>query len=160
VVLLVISAGMLAADDEPPPRRRRRAALIGGAVMPVALAPPFFCGAGLPSVPWQALLERLARARRERVHRLPPLAQLICAVPLAAGAGRSRCRWASVVAAAVALRALARRLGAGRRLADLAGRPAAAALALVPDCRPPVDCSPRCWCRGARSVDQCPDGAC
>jgi hypothetical protein len=115
-------------------------ALIGGAVtLPVALAPPFFYDALVYhlGLPWQALLEGGFRAHAENVFAaFPPLAQLIYTLPLAAGADRvpAVLHWASVIAAAVALRALARRLGASRRLADLAATalPLLPGLALVP----------------------------
>ncbi|MBP1619690.1 MAG: hypothetical protein H6Q02_457 [Acidobacteria bacterium] len=109
-------------------------ALVGCAVtLPVALAPPFFYDALVYhlGLPWQALLEGGWRAHGENVFAaFPPLAQLLYTAPLAAGAERvpAVLHWASVVAAAVALRALARRLGASDRLADLA----AATLALQP----------------------------
>ena len=128
-VLLVIAAGVLAAGRWTTRRDVRPAvpALVGGAVtLPVALAPPFFYDALVYhlGLPWQALLEGGWHAHAENVFAaFPPLAQLIYTVPLAAGAERvpAVLHWASVVGAAVALRALARRLGAGRRLADLAG---------------------------------------
>ena len=109
-------------------------ALIGGAVtLPMALTPPFFYDALVYhlGLPWQALLEGGWRAHPENVFAaFPPLAQLLYASPVAAGVERvpAVLHWASVVAAAVALRALAARLGAPARLADLA----AVALTLQP----------------------------
>jgi hypothetical protein len=109
-------------------------ALVGGAItLPVALAPPFFYDALVYhlGLPWQALVEGGFHAHAESVFAaFPPLAQLIYTLPLAAGADRvpAVLHWTSVIAAAVALRVLARRLGAGNRLADLT----AVALPLLP----------------------------
>jgi hypothetical protein len=134
--MVVIAAAVSAAGRWGVWRGVRSAlpALIGGVVtLPVALAPPFFYDALVYhlGLPWQALLEGGFRAHAESVFAaFPPLAQLIYTVPLAAGADRvpAVLHWVSVIAAAVSLRALARRLGAGDRLADLA----AVALPLLP----------------------------
>ena len=141
-VMVVIAVAVSAAGRWGAWRSVRSAApaLIGGAVtLPVAVAPPFFYDALVYhlGLPWQALLEGGFRAHPESVFAaFPPLAQLIYSVPLAAGAERvpAMLHWASMVAAGVALRALARQLGAGRRLADLAGLavPLLPGLALVP----------------------------
>lgn len=140
--LLAIAAAVLAAGRWAGWGNARSAvpALIGGAVtLPVALAPPFFYDALVYhlGLPWQALVEGGFRAHAENVFAaFPPLAQLIYTLPLAAGADRvpALLHWGSVIAAALALRALARRLGAAHRLADLAATalPLLPGLALVP----------------------------
>ncbi len=108
-------------------------------LLPVALAPPFFHDALVYhlALPWQALMEgRLAAHPENLFASFPPLAQLIAAGPLASGLERvpALLHLAAFMAAGAALAALARKLGAPRWLALLAGAtlPILPALALVP----------------------------
>ncbi|MCI0410294.1 MAG: hypothetical protein L0191_17330 [Acidobacteria bacterium] len=82
-----------------------------------ALAPPFFYDAWVYhlGLPWQALQDGAIRAHPDNLFStFPPLAQLIYALPLAAGAVRAPAliHFFGYCAAALAARALASRLGA------------------------------------------------
>jgi hypothetical protein len=110
------------------PRLDTAAAPLAGTVLllPVALAPPFFYDALVYhlALPWQMLQEGAVRAHGEDLFStFPPLAQLVAAPPLAFGLDRvpALLHAVAVVAAGAALVALARGLGAPRRLAALAG---------------------------------------
>ncbi len=111
------------------PRLVRR--LLGpGAValplLPVALAPPFFYDSWVYhlGLPWQALQDHSLLAHTGNLFStFPPLAQLIYAVPLAAGATRAT-GWIHLIGyltASAAVASVARRLGASRPAAFLAG---------------------------------------
>jgi hypothetical protein len=97
----------------------------GGLSLPVAAGPPFFYDAMVYhlGLPWQALMEGGVRAHPENLFAaFPPLAQLLGLPPLACGLDRvpALLHWLSFVAAATAVAALARALGARPALAHAA----------------------------------------
>lgn len=101
-------------------------ALGGLPLIVVALAPPFFYDAWVYhlGLPWQALQDGVIRAHPGNLFStFPPLAQLIYAVPLAAGAVRAPAllHLFGYCTAAIAAQGLASRLGASRLPASLAG---------------------------------------
>lgn len=107
-------------------------AAAGAFALPAAAAFPFFYDAWVYhlGLPWQALLEHGFHTHPENLFStFPPLAQLVALPALAAGLLRvpALLHVVSCLLAATAVAALARRLGAHRRLAELAG--AAALLA-------------------------------
>lgn len=129
-VLLALAAAAAAAGrwrSWPVLARRLRAPAVAALpLVPVALAPPFFYDSWVYhlGLPWQALQDRALLAHPGNLFSsFPPLAQLIYAVPLAAGAHRAAAaiHLLGCVAAAGAIAALARRLGAPRLAAWLAG---------------------------------------
>jgi hypothetical protein len=109
-----------------PMKRVFEYALAGLPLIAVALAPPFFYDAWVYhlGLPWQALQDGAIRAHPANLFStFPPLAQLIYALPLAAGALRAPAliHFFGYCAAAVAARGLACRLGAPPVPAFLAG---------------------------------------
>jgi len=101
-------------------------ALGGFPMIIVALAPPFFYDAWVYhlGLPWQALQDGVIRAHPGNLFStFPPLAQLIYAVPLAAGAVRAPAllHLLGYCTAAIAAQGLASRLGASRLPAFLGG---------------------------------------
>ncbi len=108
-------------------------ALAGLLALAVAVSPPFFYDALVYhlALPWQALLDGRLLAHPENLFVVfPPLAQLVYTPPLAFGLDRAPAllHWTAFVAAGAVLAALARGLGAPRRLAALA----AAVLPVLP----------------------------
>ena len=124
-VVLVASLG----DWRGWRRALRPVRLLALAALPlvvVAGAPPFFYDAWVYhlGLPWQALQEGAIVAHPENVFSaFPPLAQLVYAVPLALGVLRAPALIHLIfyVAGAQAVSCLARRLGAVRAVAILAG---------------------------------------
>lgn len=94
-------------------------------LLPIALAPPFFYDALVYhlGLPWQILVEgRLMAHPEDLFAAFPPLAQLAALPALSLGLDRAPAllHWWTFVAAAAALRSLARGLGAGPGLAAFA----------------------------------------
>jgi hypothetical protein len=113
-------------------------AVAGVLALPAAAAFPFFYDAWVYQLglPWQALMEHGFRAHPENLFStFPPLAQLVALPELATGLLRvpALLHLLACLLAATAVAALSRRLGAGPRLASLAGAAALLAppLALV-----------------------------
>lgn len=95
-------------------------------LLPVAVAPPFFYDSWVYhlGLPWQALQDHALRAHPgDLFSTFPPLAQLIYAVPLAAGALRAPglIHLVGYLTGSAAVSSIARRLGAGRSASILAG---------------------------------------
>jgi hypothetical protein len=107
-------------------RPLRNPALAALPLLPIALAPPFFYDSWVYhlGLPWQALRDHALRAHRgDLFSAFPPLAQLIYAVPLSAGAFRAAglIHLIGYLTGSAAVTALARRLGANRGVSILAG---------------------------------------
>lgn len=142
-ILLGLVLALAAAGRWKRPGWRLRglvAPLLGcSALLPLALARPFFYDALVYhlGLPWQSLQEgRIASHPEDLFSTFPPLAQLLFAAPLAAGAGRSAAllHLGSFVMAGGVLTALARCLGAPLGWARSAGAllPLLPAIVLVP----------------------------
>jgi len=130
VVLLAVAAAAAAAGRwsgwTASAKRIAIYALGGAPLIFVALAPPFFYDAWVYhlGLPWQALQDGAIRAHPGNLFStFPPLAQWIYAIPLAAGAMRAPAliHLLGYCTAALATQGLARRLGASRGPAFLAG---------------------------------------
>jgi hypothetical protein len=95
-------------------------------LLPLALAAPFFYDSWVYhlGLPWQALQDHALRAHPGNLFStFPPLAQLIYAAPLAAGAVRAAglIHLIGYLCGCAAVSSIARRLGAGRAASILAG---------------------------------------
>jgi len=106
-------------------RRLRIPAIAALPLLPVALAPPFFYDSWVYhlGLPWQALQDHALRAHPGNLFStFPPLAQLIYAVPLSAGALRAAgvIHLIGYLTGSAAVSSIARRLGAGRPASVLA----------------------------------------
>ncbi len=107
-------------------RRLRNPAIAALPLLPVAVAPPFFYDSWVYhlGLPWQALQDHALRAHPgDLFSTFPPLAQLIYAVPLSAGALRAPglVHLIGYLTGSAAVSSIARRLGAGRSASILAG---------------------------------------
>jgi hypothetical protein len=107
-------------------RHLRNPAIASLPLLPVALAPPFFYDSWVYhlGLPWQALHDHALRAHPGNLFStFPPLAQLVYAVPLAAGALRAAglIHLVGYLTGSAAVSSIARRLGAGRAASILAG---------------------------------------
>ncbi len=107
-------------------RRLRNPAIAALPLLPVAVAPPFFYDSWVYhlGLPWQALQDHALRAHPgDLFSTFPPLAQLIYAVPLSAGALRAPglIHLVGYLTGSAAVSSIARRLGAGRSASILAG---------------------------------------
>ncbi len=95
-------------------------------LLPIALAPPFFYDAWVYhlGLPWQALQDHEILAHPGNLFSaFPPLAQMIYAIPLAAGSPRAA-GWIHLIGyatASAAVTSIARRLGSSRLAGHLAG---------------------------------------
>ena len=124
----LVVAGVLGRWSRLPALSRQLGPFLLGALplLPVALAPPFFYDAWVYhlGLPWQALQDGALTGHPGNLFStFPPLAQLIYAIPLSAGALRAPAvvHLMGFCVAAAAAAGLARGLGAHRVPASLAG---------------------------------------
>jgi hypothetical protein len=128
LLLVLVSAAAAGRWRSVPLLARQTRWLLAAAIplLPVAIAPPFFYDSWVYhlGLPWQALQEGSLHGHPGNLFStFPPLAQLVYAVPLAAGATRAAglIHLVGFITGGVAVTSLARRLGASPVPALLAG---------------------------------------